>query len=252
MQAVRATVTLVGAGPGDPGLLTCKGLQALQAADVVLYDRLVSAEILALANPEAEFIYTGKEEGHADEIQREIFSLLVNRAETGKRVVRLKGGDPFIFGRGGEEVLFLQSQNIAVDVVPGISSSIAAPAAAGIPVTHRGVANSVTVVSARCKGGSETDWLPFAKVDTLVILMGVKYRNRIATSLIGLGRPASEPAAFIERASTSSQRVIETTLGAIAAGSVDVEAPAVLVIGNVVRLRHTIGQAMTAAYEVCA
>ncbi len=252
MHAFAATVTLVGAGPGDPGLLTCKGLRALELAEVILYDRLVSAEILALANPAAEFIYTGKEEGHADAIQSQIFGLLLDRARSGRRVVRLKGGDPFVFGRGGEEVLFLRSHGVAVEVIPGISSALAAPAEAGIPVTHRGISNSVTVVSARCKGGNQTDWAPFAAVDTLVVLMGVKYRDRIARSLIALGRPASQPAAFIERASTPSQRVVETTLGGIARGEVEVESPAVLVIGEVVRLRAKVNESVDVPSEVLA
>lgn len=236
-------VSLVGAGPGDPDLLTLKALRLLQSADVILYDRLVSAEILALANPQAEFIYTGKEEGHQDAVQQQIFDLLLTHASAGKHVVRLKSGDPFLFGRGGEEMLYLRQRGIAVEVVPGISSSLAAPACAGIPVTYRGVASSVAVVTARCKGGSANDWQKLAQIDTLVVLMGVKYRSNLAQSLINAGRAATEPAAFIERGSTVDQRVVECTLGEIAAGQVkDIIAPAVLVIGKVVRLRALLAE----------
>jgi uroporphyrin-III C-methyltransferase len=237
MPESMGKVCLVGAGPGDPDLLTLKAARRLREAEVVLYDRLVSAEILTLADPNAIFIDTGKEEGHAEAIQQDIHRLLLQYAWEGKRVVRLKGGDPFVFGRGGEEVLFLRQHGIDVEVVPGISSAIAAPALAGIPVTHRGVAASVTVMTARCKGGTEADWSKVARVDTLVILMGVKWRERIARHLLACGRPAKEPAAFIERATTSRERVIETTLGAIAAGKVTVESPAVLVLGAVVKMR---------------
>lgn len=244
MLECTGKVCLVGAGPGDPDLLTVKAVRRLQEAEVVLYDRLVSAEILTLAQPNAIFIDTGKEEGHAEAIQQEIHRLLLQYAWEGRRVVRLKGGDPFVFGRGGEEVLFLRQHGIEVEVVPGVSSAIAAPELAGIPVTHRGVSASVTVMTARCKGGTEADWSKVARVDTLVVLMGVKWRDRIARHLLAAGRSSKEPAAFIERASTARERVIETTLGAIAAGKVEVEAPAVLVIGAVVKLRG----AMLATY----
>jgi uroporphyrin-III C-methyltransferase len=241
VPASRTTgeVFLAGAGPGDPDLLTVKTLRLLQSAEVVIYDRLVSAEILALANPEAEFIYAGKDEGHQDVVQAEIYRLLADRAGIqGRRVVRLKGGDPFIFGRGAEEMQFLRQLGIPVEVVPGVSSAVAGPAAAGIPVTHRGTANALAIVSARCKGGSLNDWRKVAHVDTLVVLMGIKYRQTIAQALIDSGRSAAEPVAFVENACTPGHRVVEATLELVAEGAVEVGAPAVMVIGEVVRLRR--------------
>ena len=249
MSNATGRVYLVGAGPGAPDLLTVRALRIIETAEVVLYDRLVSPEILALAPGWAKFIYTGKDEGHQEEIQHEINCLLLEHAEAGRTVVRLKGGDPFLFGRGAEEMLLLREHGIPVEIVPGVSSALAAPALAGIPVTRRGVAHSVTIVSGRCRGGKLTDWAPYASAGTLVILMGVKYRDRIATSLIQAGRSPDEPVAFIERGSTPEERVIESTLEETAAGKTDVSAPAVFVIGEVVRLRATL---VTLTQEVCA
>jgi uroporphyrin-III C-methyltransferase len=231
-------VFLAGAGPGDPDLLTVKTLRLLQSAEVVIYDRLVSAEVLAAANPEAEFIYAGKDEGHQEAAQAEIYRLLADRAGVrGKRVVRLKGGDPFIFGRGAEEMQFLLQLGIPVEVVPGVTSAIAGPASAGIPVTHRGISGAVAIVSARCKGGRLADWRKVAAVDTLVILMGIQYRHTIARALIECGRSPAEPTAFVEKACTSEQRTVETTLEFAAEGATEVAAPAVMVVGEVVRVR---------------
>lgn len=249
MSRHTGMVYLVGAGPGDPDLLTVKALRVLKSAQVVLYDRLVAPEVLALANPEAEFVYSGKDEGHQDEIQQEIYAVLLRHALAGRCVVRLKGGDPFIFGRGAEEMQFLRQHSIHVEVIPGISSAVSVPALAGIPVTFRGMAPSVTIVSARCKGGTQADWERVARVHTLVILMGVKYRRSIAEALIRAGRSPAEPAAFIERGSTPEQRVIETTLESIAAGEVEVESPAVFVVGEVVRLRSQLLPALDAVEE---
>lgn len=221
-------------------LLTLKTHRVLSRADVVLYDRLVSPEILALAPDCAELIYTGKDEGHQEEIQSEIYRLLLHHAFAGRTVVRLKGGDPFLFGRGAEEMQFLHQHGIEVEVIPGVSSALSVPALAGIPVTYRGIANAVTIVSGRCKGGRPTDWEPYGGVGTLVVLMGVRYRERIAQSLILAGRPDDEPAAFIESGSTGDERVIETTLGEIALGLTEVSSPAVLVVGEVVRLRSSL------------
>jgi uroporphyrin-III C-methyltransferase len=237
MGNATGCVYLVGAGPGAPDLLTVRALRILQSADVVLYDRLVAAEILALAPETAEFIYTGKDEGHQEEIQAEIHRLFLTHSFAGRRVVRLKGGDPFLFGRGAEEMQFLRAHGIPVEVIPGVSSALAAPALAGIPVTYRGVAHSVTVISGRCRGGRPTDWAPYGRAGTLVILMGVRYRDRIAASLIAAGRSSDEPVAFLERASTPEERIVESTLGETAWGNTDVSAPAVFVIGEVVRLR---------------
>lgn len=231
-------VYLVGAGPGDPDLVTVKALRVLRMADVVLYDRLVSAEVLALVNPEAELIYVGKHEGEQEGTQQLIFELMLEFAAAGRRVVRLKGGDACVFGRGGEEWLHLARHGIEVEVVPGISSALAAPALAGVPLTYRGVSRGFAVVTGHCcAAGDSACWEDYARVDTLVVLMGVKERAGIARALIGAGRRADEPAVFIERATTPEERVIDTTLGEVAAGVVEVESPSVFVIGAVAALR---------------
>lgn len=232
-------VYLVGAGPGDPELLTRKALRLLEQADVVVYDRLVSAEILALANPKAVLIYAGKEQGEQQRIQAAIFDQLLHYASRASTIVRLKSGDPMVFGRGGEELEFLMGRGIECEVVPGISSAVAAPALAGIPVTYRGVATSFAIIAGHRESVSGVDWGSYRAIDTLIVLMGVEFRDMIAGSLIAAGRPASQPVAFIERASTDSERVVETTLSQIARRRVAVEAPAVMVIGEVVRLRST-------------
>ncbi len=230
-------VYLLGAGPGDPDLLTIKALRILQSADVVLYDRLVSPEILALANPQALLIHTGKRHGQQEEIQNEINSLMLLHASQDKIVVRLKSGDPMVFGRGAEEWALLQAHGIQVELVPGISSAISVPALAGIPLTCRGIASSFAVITGHNQKSETPDWMKFRGVDTLVILMGVENRVRIATELIALGRPASEPVAFIERGSTDRERVVISTLAEVSRGEVDVASPAVCVVGEVVRLR---------------
>ncbi len=228
-------VYLIGAGPGDPGLLTMKAERALKKADVVMYDRLVSAEVLLLANPEAELIYVGKREGEQEATQQVIFDLMLDFARAGKTVARLKGGDACVFGRGGEEWRLLARHGIEVETIPGVSSALAAPALAGVPLTYRGLSRGFAVVTGH--SCSAIRWTDYARVDTLVILMGVKERAAIAGELVRAGRPASEPAVFIERATTAEERVIETTLGEVAAGRVDVESPAVFVMGAVAGLR---------------
>ena len=231
-------VWLVGAGPGDPELLTLKALRALEAADVVLYDRLVSDEILALANPSSELLYAGKVQGQQDEIQEFIFRMLVDYAKSGKRVVRLKGGDPLVFGRGAEEWQCLNDAGIEVEIVPGISSAVAVPGMVGIPVTYRGVADGFAVITGHLRSeGEEVDWSKYARVDTLVILMGVATRAAIAAELIRHGRPSEQPVAFVERGSTERERVVLSTLGAVARGEVEVSNPAVFVAGEVVGIR---------------
>ncbi len=235
-------VYLIGAGPGDPELLTVKAERILRTADVVLYDRLVSPEVLLLANPAAELIYAGKREGEQESAQQVIFDLLLSFGRAGKTVVRLKGGDACVFGRGGEEWLLLARQGIEVEVIPGISSALAAPALAGVPLTYRGLARGFAVVT-----GHSCDavrWEDYARVDTLVVLMGVKERARIARALVRAGRPSSEPAVFVERATTPGERVIDTTLGEVAAGAAEVESPAVFVIGAVAGLRVELGAAV--------
>ena len=230
-------VYLIGAGPGDPDLLTVKALRILRAADVVLYDRLVSPEVLALANPVAELIYVGKHEGEQESTQQLIFELMLEHAREGKTVARLKGGDPCVFGRAGEEWLSLVRNGIEVEIVPGVSSALAAPALAGLPLTYRGLSRGFAVVAGHCAGAGGVDWRDYARVDTLVILMGVGERANIARALIRAGRKADEPVVFVERSSTPEERVVDTTLGSVAAGTVEVEAPAVFVIGAVAALR---------------
>ncbi len=232
-----ARVFLVGAGPGDPELLTVKATRLLSCADVILYDRLVSPAILALARPGAELVYVGKEDGCAQETQRRIFAELAMNALRGRTVVRLKGGDPMVFGRGAEEWAYLSKLGVAVEVVPGISSAVAVPALACIPLTARGVARSFAVATGHAKDGEPQDWAAFGAVDTLVILMGVKHRARIAAALIAHGRSPQEPCAFVENGSTPDERVLVATLEEVAAGNTTVASPAVWVCGQVVALR---------------
>ena len=233
----RAKVYVVGAGPGDPELLTRKAMRALLDADVVIYDRLVSPEILSLVNPSAQLIYAGKAYGHQEEVQSEIFACFLRLAHSAKVIVRLKSGDPMVFGRGGEELDFLVRHGFDVEMIPGVSSAIAAPGLAGIPLTMRGVASSFAVVAGHRESVEETDWNALRHIDTLVILMGVQHRVAIACGLIAKGRTAQTPVAFVENASTERERIVETTLGEVALGRTDVEAPAVFVIGEVVRNR---------------
>ena len=229
-------VYLVGAGPGDPELLTVKAARILQQAEVVVYDRLVSADVLALAS-HALLIDGGKRRGEQERIQDFINRTLLEHAGSGRAVVRLKAGDPMVFGRGAEEWEYLLARGIDVELVPGISSALAVPSLAGIPLTCRGVAASFAVIAGHRENFIRTDWAQYAAIDTLVVLMGVDNREYIAESLIRAGRPASQPAAFIENGTTNRQRVVETTLGEIAHGRVDVSAPAIFAIGEVVRLR---------------
>jgi uroporphyrin-III C-methyltransferase len=238
------TVYIVGAGPGDPELLTIKAVRALERADVILYDRLVGKHILGLVPAKAQHVYVGKGHGDQDLVQPEIMMQLEDFARKGLNVVRLKGGDPFVFGRGAEEWAYLRARGIHVEVVPGISSSLAVPALAGIPLTFRAVARAFAVVAGHRaidpETGVPTDWRDYVKVDTLVILMGVGERISIATELIEVGREPSQPCAFIERGSTPQERVVISSLQAVADGLTDVNAPAVWVIGDVVKLRETL------------
>jgi uroporphyrin-III C-methyltransferase len=229
---------IVGAGPGDPGLLTVRALQLIQNADVVLYDRLVSPEILALIPESVEQIYAGKVQGEQAAIQQYISELLVQYALAGRKVVRLKGGDPLVFGRGAEEWRVLREAGVEVELVPGVSSAVSVPGLAGIPPTFRGIADGFAVVTGHLRDGSDAvDWSRYAKVDTLIILMGVATRAAVATELIRHGRPADQPVAFIERGATAQERVVIATLGEVANSLVEVENPAVFVAGEVVRLR---------------
>jgi len=228
------TVHLVGAGPGDPDLLTVRALRLLQAADAVVVDRLVSAGVLALVNPGAEVIAVGKDPGGASTPQAEINRLLVHLGRRHRVVVRLKGGDPFVFGRGGEEAEALVAAGIEVDVVPGISSAVAGPAAAGIPVTHRGVSSAFTVVTAHQDPATDTElnWDALARLGTtLVILMGAARAGAIRRRLLAAGRAPSTPVAVVTAATTARQRVARLTLGDL--GDTPVANPSVIVIGEV-------------------
>lgn len=232
-------VYLVGAGPGDPELLTLKALRLLQAADVLFYDRLVGHEILDLVRSACKKIYVGKEDGKHLIPQAEINQLLLKFAKKYPTVVRLKGGDPFVFGRGAEEALALKQQGIAFEIVPGISSCISAPAYAGIPVTMRNKASSFTVVTgheAANKENSSINWSALAQMETLVFLMGVHQRQSIAQNLIEAGRSPDEAVAFIERGTTSQQRVYCSSLAAISRGDeLAVASPAIMLVGEVSR-----------------
>ena len=233
-------VHLVGGGPGDPGLITSRGLELLRSADVVVHDRLIGPELLREARTEAELIDVGKAPGHAAYRQDEINALLVSRARQGRTVVRLKGGDPFVFGRGSEEAAACRAAGVPVYVVPGVSSAIAGPAAAGIPVTARGLARSFAVVTAHGAGpdGPEVDVAGLAGVDTLVVLMGRAGLDTLTARLVAAGRDAATPAACIQRATTPDQRVTRATLGTIAAAADrdGLENPIVTVIGAVAAL----------------
>jgi len=239
VSARTGVVYLVGAGPGDPGLITVRGSEVLGRADVVVYDRLASPALLDLAPTSAERIYAGKEPGRPAMPQAEIDALLVQRALDGLTVVRLKGGDPFVFGRGGEELLACIEAGVACEVVPGISSAIAAPAMAGIPVTHRGAAQSFAVVTGSTAHGDEVDLARVAtSTDTLVVLMAAGKLAETCAELIRAGRPADEPAAIIQWAATPEQRTIVGTLNDLPtlAAVARIGPPATLVVGSVVAL----------------
>jgi uroporphyrin-III C-methyltransferase len=231
-------IYLVGAGPGRADLLTVRAAKLLARAGAVLYDRLVSTEVLDLVPSSAELIPVGKEEGRQEEIQNRILTQLEECAQRHEVVVRLKGGDPMVFGRGAEEWLWLARRGWDVELVPGVSSAIAVPALAGIPPTLRGVAGGFAVVTGNRKPGSCQQWESYAAVDTLIVLMGVEQRAHIAGCLIDAGRSAETPVAFIENGTTARERVLTTTLSAVQQGGIDVSAPAVMVVGEVVRLRE--------------
>jgi len=205
---------------------------------VVLYDRLVHPEILTLARADAECIYVGKHQGEQELRQEQIFDLIRDRALQGKIVGRLKGGDSLVFGRGAEEWQLALNHGIRVELIPGVSSAIAVPGLAGIPLTFRNVSQSFAVVTGHCQEGTSHAWDRYAAVDTLVILMGVKNRQSIAAGLIAAGRPSHESVAFIYRGSLEEERTVESTLAEVAAGKVHVKNPAVFVIGEVVNLRR--------------
>ncbi|MGE5533434.1 MAG: uroporphyrinogen-III C-methyltransferase [Bacillota bacterium] len=235
-------VFLVGAGPGDPQLLTIKAVKVLKEADVLIYDRLgVSEEILFLAPEKAERIFVGKRTGLHEIPQDKITELIIEKAKEGGKVVRLKGGDPFIFGRGGEEAEALVEQGIEFEVVPGVSSAIVAPAYAGIPLTHRDYAASVAIITGHRAGDSEKpiDWVKIANaVDTMVILMGVESLDGIVGKLLKGGISPNRPIAMVESGTYIKQRTLIATLGTIIkeAKSNDIKPPSVIIIGEVANL----------------
>ena len=243
-EATNGFVSLVGAGPGDPDLITVRGLRALQNADVVVYDRLANPRLLAEIPAHATTIYVGKQPGLKVFEQRDIEAILIREARRGKRVVRLKGGDPFVFGRGGEECQALASAGIPFEVVPGISSALAAPAYAGIPVTQRKVATSFTVVTGHTAGADscDVDWQRLPQSGTLVILMGVRNLPHIARELLTHGRDAATPVAIVQQGTMAQQRVVSGTLADIAgrAAAANLQAPAVIVVGEVAALHHSL------------
>ena len=254
----RATVHLIGAGPGDPGLITVRGLKLVQQAEVVIYDRLVHPDIVQEAPADALRIYVGKETGLHFVAQEKINELLVHYGHQGLRVVRLKGGDPFVFGRGGEEAQALVAAGIPFEVVPGVSSAVAVPAYAGIPVTHRKVASSFAVITGHGEGNKDLtriDWAALANaVDTLVVLMGVRGLTKVVDQLLTHGRSPATPVALIRWGTTSEQQTVTGTLMDIVAKATaaGLEPPVVTVIGEVVALREQLQwfpEILTTAHE---
>lgn len=249
MTEITGKVYLVGAGPGDPGLLTLKGKVLLESASVVVYDALVSPEIIAMINPSAVKIDAGKRMGRHSLLQNQTTELLIDQARKHAIVVRLKGGDPFMFGRGGEEMEDLLAAGISVEVVPGVTSGIAAPAYAGIPLTHRNYSSSVTFVTGHEMAGKYrpgVNWGAIAHgAETIVVYMGVQSLDRITHELISAGLSGETPIALVRWGTTSQQEELIATLETVA---LQIElwgfkAPAIAVIGNVVKLHHILGRA---------
>jgi uroporphyrin-III C-methyltransferase len=244
-------VFLVGAGPGDPELLTLKGLRCLEQAQVVLYDDLVNDELLDYAPANAELIYVGKRAGQKSTDQRVIEALLVQRARAGKSVVRLKGGDPFVFGRGGEEAEALAKAGVPFEVIPGVSAAIAVPAAAGIPVTHRGCASSVAFITGHqaSRAAKQLKWRELAGcIETLVIFMGMRNLRTIMNELLAGGCQPDHPVAVIESGTHAGQKVIRGTVQTIGdlASQHRFQGPTLIVVGDVVKLADKIGGGVNA------
>lgn len=245
MTARLGTIYLVGAGPGDPGLITVRGRQILESADVVVHDRLISSRLLECVRSDARLENVGKTPGQKSRSQEEINELLINVARDGCSVCRLKGGDPFVFGRGGEEMIAVQAAGVPIEVIPGVTSAVAAPTAVGVPVTHRGLSSSVTMVTGHDSPSTNSggvDWDRIAQVPgTIVILMGVANLGFICDALIRAGRSANEPAQVIESATFPEQRTVVGTLDTIAnlVRDSDISNPATTVIGPVVTALKT-------------
>ncbi|MCS2162067.1 siroheme synthase CysG [Scandinavium sp. H11S7] len=235
----RGEVVLVGAGPGDAGLLTLKGLQQIQQADIVVYDRLVSDDIMNLVRRDADRVFVGKRAGYHCVPQEEINQILLREAQKGKRVVRLKGGDPFIFGRGGEELETLCNAGIPFSVVPGITAASGCSAYAGIPLTHRDYAQSVRLVTGHLKSGSELDWHNLAaEKQTLVFYMGLNQAATIQAKLTEHGMPLNMPVALVENGTAVNQRVVSGDLAQLSELAQQVASPALIIVGRVVELRE--------------
>lgn len=239
-------VWLVGAGPGDPGLLTLHALHALSQADIVVYDALVDETVLQFANPRAKLEYAGKRGGKPSPKQRDISARLIELARKGLRVLRLKGGDPFVFGRGGEEALALVDAGVSFRVIPGVTAGIGGLGYAGIPVTHRDINHAVTFITGHMAGGAvpeNLDWPSIAKGSPVIVLyMALSHLDTIASLLIANGRDANEPVALVRNATLKDQQVLETTLSRAAAdvAAAAFKAPAIIIIGEVVRLRQSL------------
>ena len=236
-------VYLTGAGPGDIELLTLKALRVVQQADVIIYDRLINPDLLKEAKPDCECIYVGKENKHHILPQDEINTLLYDKALKHESVVRLKGGDSVVFGRGGEEALFLVSKGIDFEFIPGITSAIAVPEMANIPITHRGKSVSFRVVTgyeAPDKGYAQLDWSSFKHDETIIFLMGLHQLENICKQLIGVGKPKDHPVAVISRGTLEDEKVIVSTLADIYEKAKDLPTPALIVVGEVVTVREVL------------
>ena len=241
-RVVSGVVWLVGAGPGDPELLTLKALKLLQSADVVVHDRLTPQPILDLAGPNARMIDVGKRKARHTLPQDDINALLVGLAREGLTVIRLKGGDPFVFGRGGEELQACRAAGVECHVVPGVSSGLAAAAMAGAPLTHRGLAQTVTFVTGHAASGGEPqlDWAALARANqTVVIYMGLTTAGTIAARLMDAGRQSSTPVLVVERASLADEHRVLTTLSGLGADVEGLDGPAILIVGEVAALAQT-------------
>jgi len=234
-------VYLTGAGPGDIELLTIKALRVIKEADVIIYDRLANPEILEEAKNGCEFVYVGKEDGRHIVPQDDINEVIYQNSLKYKNVVRLKGGDPFVFGRGGEEALYLLERDVKFEIIPGITSAISAPAYAGIPVTHRGIAVSFRVVTGHespNKKVSQIPWETFKTDDTIIFLMGLHNLPKISKKLIEIGKSSDFPVAVISKGTTPEQSVVVGTLENIVQKAKDIPTPALIVVGRVVELRE--------------
>lgn len=235
-----AKVYLTGAGPGDIDLMTVKALKVVQKADVIIYDRLANPEILKEAKKDVELIFVGKEKGNHRVPQDEINEIIYQCSQKYENVVRLKGGDPFVFGRGGEEALYLKERGVAFEIIPGVTSAISVPAYAGIPITHRGITPSFRVVTGHRKSSdniADINWSTFVEDETIVFLMGLHNINLIVSKLLEVGKSPDYPCAIISNGTTSNQKVITGTLSTIVEQSKEAISPAIILVGEVVNLR---------------